>query len=117
MLPVPVAEFSAMSRHKAPPRSGKDRTNLYDEITTKIIGELEAGRVPWVQPWRTAAAKAPLAMPTNAATGRSYSGINILILWGAVIELDLPGKCGEHQLRNQEVFYGKREQTDAGVSA
>ncbi len=31
--------------------------------------------------------------------------------------LDLPGKCGEHQLRNQEVFYGKREQTDAGVSA
>ena len=31
--------------------------------------------------------------------------------------LDLPGKCGEHQLRNQEVFCGKREQTDAGVSA
>jgi transposase len=28
--------------------------------------------------------------------------------------LDLPGKSGEHQLRNQEVFYGKREQTDAG---
>ena len=32
-------------------------------------------------------------------------------------QLDLPGKSGEHQLRNQEVFYGKREQTDAGVSA
>ena len=32
-------------------------------------------------------------------------------------KVDLPGKCGEHQLRNQEVFYGKREQTDAGVSA
>lgn len=31
--------------------------------------------------------------------------------------LDLPGKCGEHQLRNQEVFYGKREQADAGISA
>ena len=31
--------------------------------------------------------------------------------------LDLPGKCGEHQLRNQEVFYEKREQTDAGISA
>ena len=29
--------------------------------------------------------------------------------------MDLPGKCGEHQLRNQEVFYGKWEQTDAGV--
>ena len=35
----------------------------------------------------------------------------------ARLGLDLPGKCGEHQLRNQEVFYGKREQTDAGVSA
>ena len=34
-----------------------------------------------------------------------------------VAKLDLPGKCGEHRLRNQEVFYGKREQTDAGVSA
>lgn len=31
--------------------------------------------------------------------------------------LDLSGKRGEHQLRNQEVFYGKRKQTDAGVSA
>ena len=59
-----------MSRHTARARSGSDRTSLYDEITTKIIGELEAGRVPWVQPWGTAAAKAPLAMPKNAATGR-----------------------------------------------
>ncbi len=32
---------------------------------------------------------------------------------GLKTDLDLPGKCGEHQLRNQEVFYGKREQTDA----
>jgi antirestriction protein ArdC len=45
---------------------------------------LEAGCVPWVQPWGTAAAKAPLAMPQNAATGRHYSGINVLILWGSV---------------------------------
>ena len=77
-----------MSRKKSRSRSQAkgDRTNLYDEITTKIIGELEAGRVPWVQPWGTEAAKAPLAMPNNAATGRGYSGINILILWGAVIE-------------------------------
>ena len=31
--------------------------------------------------------------------------------------LDLPGKSGEHQLRNQEVFYGQRKQADAGISA
>ena len=62
------------------------------EITDKIIAELEAGRVPWVQPWGTAAAKAPLAMPKNAATQRRYSGINVLILWGAVIERGFAGQ-------------------------
>jgi antirestriction protein ArdC len=65
--------------------SGADRTNLYDEITSKIIGELEAGRLPWVQPWGTSNVAAPLSMPRNAATGRGYSGINVLILWGAVV--------------------------------
>jgi antirestriction protein ArdC len=75
-----------MSRHAAGARSGKDRTSLYQEITDKIIAELEAGRVPWVQPWGTAAAKASLTMPKNAATQRQYSGINVLILWDAVIE-------------------------------
>ena len=81
-----------MSRRTPSARAGQDRTSLYDEITGKIVGELEAGRVPWVQPWGTAAAKAPLAMPSNAATGRHYSGINVLILWGAVIEHGFPGQ-------------------------
>jgi antirestriction protein ArdC len=75
-----------MSRSAARARAGRDRTSLYQEITDKIIAELEAGRVPWVQPWGTAAAKASLAMPKNAATQRRYSGVNVLILWGAVIE-------------------------------
>jgi antirestriction protein ArdC len=73
-----------MSRSAA--RSGPDRTNLYQEITEKIVSQLEAGHVPWVQPWGTPAAKASLAMPKNVATGRQYSGINVLILWSAVIE-------------------------------
>jgi antirestriction protein ArdC len=81
-----------MPRKTATARVGQDRTSLYDEITGKIIGELEAGRVPWVQPWGTAVAKAPLAMPRNAATGRHYSGINVLILWGAVIDHGFPGQ-------------------------
>lgn len=81
-----------MSRQTARARSTSDRASLYDEITGKIIAELEAGRVPWVRPWGTATAKAPLAMPRNAATGRHYSGINVLILWGAVIEHGFPGQ-------------------------
>jgi antirestriction protein ArdC len=81
-----------MSRPHPRARAGQDRTSLYDEITEKIIAELEAGRVPWVQPWGTAAAKAPLAMPKNAATSRQYGGINILILWGSVIERGFAGQ-------------------------
>jgi len=81
-----------MSRPTARARTGQDRPGLYQEITDKIIAELEAGRVPWIQPWRTAAANAPLAMPKNASTERRYSGINVLILWGAVIERGFSGQ-------------------------
>ena len=81
-----------MSRHKRNAGARRDRANLYSEITDKIIADLEAGRVPWVQPWGTAAAKAPLAMPKNASTSRPYSGINVLLLWGAVIERGFTGQ-------------------------
>lgn len=81
-----------MPRHAVQARTGESRANLYDEITTKIIAELEVGRVPWVQPWGTAAAKAPLAMPRNASTARQYTGVNVLILWGAVIERGFTGQ-------------------------
>jgi hypothetical protein len=47
----------AMSKHAVQARTGQGRASLYDEIIDKIIAELEAGRVPWVQPWGTAAAK------------------------------------------------------------
>ena len=81
-----------MSNHTARARAGQDRATLYDEITDKIIAELEAGRVPWVQPWGTAAAKAPLALPKNASTDRTYSGINVLLLWGSTIEHGFTGQ-------------------------
>jgi antirestriction protein ArdC len=71
-------------------RAGQDRTSLYDDITNTIIAELEAGRLPWIQPWGSSTVSAPLAMPKNAATGRGYSGINVLILWGAVVQHGFP---------------------------
>jgi antirestriction protein ArdC len=71
-------------------RSGGERGSLYQEVTDKIIAELGQGRVPWVQPWGRA--KAGLGLPRNAATGRRYSGVNILILWGAVIEKGFPSQ-------------------------
>jgi len=59
------------------------RQSLYAEVTSRVIAELEQGRLPWVQPWDGAACGC--TMPHNATTGRPYSGINILILWAAVI--------------------------------
>jgi antirestriction protein ArdC len=69
---------------------GGDRASLYREVTDRIILELEQGRVPWVQPW--GGAKAGLGLPKNASTGRFYSGVNILILWGAVIDKGFAGQ-------------------------
>jgi len=53
-------------------------------VTSRIIAELEAGCVPWVQPWDGSVSLAGL--PHNASSGRPYSGINILILWHALFE-------------------------------
>jgi antirestriction protein ArdC len=36
--------------------------------------------------------QAPLVMPRNASTGRCYSGINVLILWGAVVQHGFSGQ-------------------------
>lgn len=78
-----------VSPHPCPNRAG-DRVSLYDMVTKRIIAELEEGRIPWVQPWDTVTA-AP-CLPRNAATGRVYSGINILLLWEAVFERGYPGQ-------------------------
>lgn len=65
------------------------RADLYETVTQRIVAELGAGRVPWVQPWGSDGG-ADTALPRNAFTGRNYSGINILILWDAVIENGWP---------------------------
>jgi antirestriction protein ArdC len=75
---------------RAAARAVEPRMSLYDEVTRRIIDELEAGRVPWVQPW-SRSATGP-ALPRNALTARPYSGVNLLILWGAVIAHDYPSQ-------------------------
>ncbi|PZU47951.1 MAG: antirestriction protein ArdC [Sphingomonas sp.] len=101
------------------------RANLYDEVTASIIAELEAGRFPWVQPWGRAGAAGP-GLPRNALTGRRYSGVNILMLWGAVIARGYPsqgwltfkqalaaGGCVRKGERGTTVVYADRFTPDA----
>ena len=73
-------------------REREVRNLMVQGLPDKIIAELETGCVPWVQPWGSVQVKAALAMPTNAATGRRYSGINVLILWQAVIDHGFAGQ-------------------------
>jgi antirestriction protein ArdC len=85
-------------------------------VTAEIIAELEAGVFPWVQPWSDLAALPGL--PRNAVTGRTYSGINILILWRAARKRGYPtqdwltfkqalslGGCVRKGEKGQTVFY------------
>ena len=45
-----------------------ERASLYSEVTNRIIAELEEGRLPWVQPWDSAACGC--TMPQNAGTAQ-----------------------------------------------
>ena len=47
---------------------------LHEEITNRIVEDLQEGFVPWVQPWT-------LPLPYNAVTNSQYHGVNVLLLW------------------------------------
>ncbi len=76
---------------KGEDRQTENRASLYDEVTARIVSELEAGRLPWVQPWGTSGGTGP-GLPRNALTARNYSGVNVLILWGEVIAHGFPSQ-------------------------
>ncbi|EAU56092.1 ArdC family protein [Mariprofundus ferrooxydans] len=53
--------------------------NIYEDVTNRIIAELEKGCAPWVKPW-----SASNGVPMNAVSQRPYSGVNVLLLWLAM---------------------------------
>lgn len=59
------------------------RRDIAAEITAKILVELEAGVMPWRKPWDGARTSAVLP---RRATGESYRGVNVILLWSAAIE-------------------------------
>jgi antirestriction protein ArdC len=60
------------------------KTDLYQEVTNKIIAQLEQGTVPWLQPWKSR--RRGFSLPKNLTTGNRYRGINILLLWSAAVD-------------------------------
>jgi antirestriction protein ArdC len=59
--------------------SRKESTiDVHQAVTDAIIAAIESGPGQFVLPWQQSGR--PLALPTNAATGAAYNGLNILIL-------------------------------------
>lgn len=58
-----------------------NRNQLCIEITNQFVNALHSGAPPWIRPWNSP--KAINILPSNAITGRRYSGVNITILWSA----------------------------------
>lgn len=52
------------------------KIDQYQAITDRIIAALESGTAPWVRPWAAGA----YSLPYNAATGKQYRGINLVLL-------------------------------------
>lgn len=59
------------------------RRDIAAEITAKILLELEAGVMPWRKPWDGVRTGAVLP---RRATGETYRGVNVILLWSAAIE-------------------------------
>jgi len=77
--PKPVARRSARTITEAP------RKDIYQTVTDQIIEQLEAGVAPWARPWSAGNRPANIALPYSVASGKPYSGVNILLLWGSQI--------------------------------
>lgn len=56
-----------------PAAEKRGKSDFRQEITEKIIAQLEAGKIPWEKPWE-------FTLPFNATRGNQYHGINQLIL-------------------------------------
>ena len=56
----------------------KQKRDIYQDITNRVIEALERGVNPWRKPWTSEPGSS--GAPHNANTGRPYRGINTLLL-------------------------------------
>ena len=61
--------------------------DVYQQFTDRIVAMLDAGELPpWRKPWTGAASGPDGFVPRNAASDRSYRGINVWWLLMAAAE-------------------------------
>ena len=61
------------------------KQDIYQKVTDKIIADLEQGELTWLKPWSAANTEGRIIKPLRH-NGMPYSGINVLMLWGAAME-------------------------------
>jgi antirestriction protein ArdC len=72
------------TRRTAPSSRPEPHRDIYATITSKIIAAIEANPGEPVLPWHRGGFQPTI--PTNAATGNDYRGVNILSLWITALE-------------------------------
>lgn len=99
--------------------------DLYQDVTDRIIAELETGTAPWVKPWAGGAS----VLPFNASTGKRYRGINIALLMGSAADyghggfvtfkqaLDMGGHVRKGERGHLVVFWNFIKQKETSASA
>lgn len=55
------------------------QSEIRETITQRIVEALKQGKIPWRRPWTEV--PNPAKLPTNFVSKRSYSGINVPLLW------------------------------------
>lgn len=61
------------------------KQDIYSQVTDKIIADLEQGELTWLKPWSAGNMDGQIIRPLRH-NGIAYSGINVLMLWGAALE-------------------------------
>jgi antirestriction protein ArdC len=107
-------------------QAGEGRTDLYREVTDRIIAALEAGTIAWRQPWDPGAGR-----PASMSTRQPYRGINAILLglaaaergyrtrwWGTYRQIgEQGGQVRRGETSVQVVFFKQLEISDPGEQA
>ncbi|EAB4413733.1 DUF1738 domain-containing protein, partial [Salmonella enterica] len=75
-----------MKKHKKGSSGKTAHADIYQMVTDRIVAALEQGTAPWRRPWQSAGQVCTGGLPSNALTGRCYSGVNVLLLWMAAVD-------------------------------
>jgi antirestriction protein ArdC len=101
-------------------------TDVYQDVTNRMIKALESGVVPWDKPWR-----ATVGRPVSMSTRKFYRGVNVMLLgltameqgysspwWGTYKQIsELGGQVRKGEKSTLVVFFKQLEVADDKLTA